>query len=144
MSELIAPAPIAEPPTQLEIEFFTLDFSQNWNNKLFCGCFLTFRRWNDLKYRLGAQYSVRLNDEELYRAVCVHRYGVRYEFIPDALAWQDVGQNAEGLRHELRRIWERAQAGTLFAAITLQRIPGTETHAYKQLVIKEAAKLVPL
>ena len=36
----------------------TISFAQNWNQKLYCDSFTTFRMWNAQKYQVGEVYEI--------------------------------------------------------------------------------------
>lgn len=44
-------------------KFETINFSYNWNSKLYCSAFTTIRVKNDKKYRIGKVYQIKLADK---------------------------------------------------------------------------------
>ena len=42
-----------------------INFSWNWNGKLFCKCFTTIRIRNDYKYQVGNEFDIQLHGKDL-------------------------------------------------------------------------------
>ena len=48
-----------------------IKFSTNWNNKLNCTAFTTFRLHNPSKYIGGNIYDIHLKSGESYKSICI-------------------------------------------------------------------------
>lgn len=47
---------------------YRLNFSTNWNNKLYCKCFTTVRLYNSKRYYKGAEFEVFIQNKSLGKA----------------------------------------------------------------------------
>lgn len=88
---------------------YSVKFSHNFNKKLFCNCFTSFRVFNDAKYKIGRQYLIRLKIRKEYRNICeaeLVTYQVfKLEEVPEYLARLDTGFTKEDFIQVLERIY---------------------------------------
>ena len=69
-----------------------INFSYNWNNKLNCNAFTTFRMLNQ-KYRIGRIYKINLNRKFLFEAQIMDMRQILLEEITEIAAMIDTGLN---------------------------------------------------
>ncbi len=78
---------------------YTIKFASNWNKKLFCNCFTTFRIYNKNKYRIGQEYSILLKIRKVYKKICdaelINVIVFKLDEIPEYFARLDTGYSKE-------------------------------------------------
>lgn len=76
-----------------------LNFSYNWNHKLDCNGFTTFRPFNSTIHYTGAHYDIFLNTKEkifdLGTAKVITMYKMKLEKVTPAIALLDTGYSLE-------------------------------------------------
>lgn len=70
---------------------YTLNFSVNWNNKLHCNCYTTFRLHNPKRYIPGTIFDVYLNKHFMHRASVVEVRTLKLEQVNNFIAMVDTG-----------------------------------------------------
>lgn len=105
----------------------TIDFSQNWNNKLFTDCFTTIRLSD--KYRFSQECMVSLNGLQLFKAMPIGWKQTAQ--LDDYTAYLDTGYDAKAT-HSLLDIMYQKKVQTMYVYL-FKKIPGTETQAYRDL-----------
>lgn len=77
----------------------TLKFSYNWNKKLFCNCFTSFRIFNDKKYQIGHQYNILLKVKNVYKKIfeaeLINIIVFKLDEIPEYFARIDTGYSKQ-------------------------------------------------
>lgn len=72
-----------------------ITFSHNWNGKLFCYAFTTFRLRNDAKYKVGQEYDIYLKGHEHEPVVISYIRHFKIDEISEVLWLLDTGYNKE-------------------------------------------------
>ncbi len=76
-----------------------LKFSYNWNKKLFCNCFTTFRIYNRNKYQIGHIFNILLRVKKVYKKICeaelINIIVFKLDEIPEYFARIDTGYSKE-------------------------------------------------
>ena len=75
----------------------TLDFTTNWNGKLFLDNFSTVRLYNEGKYFIGSEMEVKLKGVSFGTVKVIAARPFRYKQISDVLAFIDTGKPAHYL-----------------------------------------------
>ena len=100
-----------------------LDFSDNYNGKLFLDVFGTIRIHNPAKYHTNAMLTIRLHEKELGTARVLAVRTFEYGNIRDVLSYLDTGKPAHYLAELLRRFYAphgKLEANTQLDHIILQ------------------------
>lgn len=84
-----------------------LEFSQNWNGKLYCKHWTTIRLRNNHKYRRGDSYDIYLKDEFLGIAELI---GLRYTTrgkLNEFVCYLDTGYDVVSTQNMLGKMYGR-------------------------------------
>lgn len=84
-----------------------LEFSTNWNGKLFLDNFGTVRLHNPSKYFVGNQMEVFLNRVDFGAVTVVAVRTFKYGEIRDALSYLDTGKPAHYLGSLIKKFYEK-------------------------------------
>jgi hypothetical protein len=83
-----------------------LKFSSNWNKKLYCTCFTSFRLYNRNKYRIGEEYTILLkikgNYKKVFDAQLINIISMQLDEIPEYFCRLDTGYS----KHDFIKIVE--------------------------------------
>lgn len=85
----------------------TLDFSTNWNGKLFLDNFGTVRLFNPGKYIVGKELELTLKGTSLGIVTIAAERKFYFRSISDVLAYMDVGKPAHYLAELIKRFYEK-------------------------------------
>lgn len=77
---------IIKPKVNLE----DINFSQNWNNKLSCECFSTFRMHNKNKYYVGAIRNIKLKTKLMKQARIKTLHTLKLSEVTEGMALIDT------------------------------------------------------
>lgn len=89
----------------------SLHFSHDWNAKLSCQAFTTFRMFNPRKFRKGALYKITLaRHGDIGIARLVDLLTLRYSEITPAIAYIDTGYDLETFRSIIRKMYQEKVA----------------------------------
>lgn len=88
-----------------------LHFSHNWNNKLNCDFYTTFRIHNSFKYHTGAILDIHLNKEFLHTAYIVDVRTFGLEKLNPFITTLDAGLTVEEFIAMLRRFYSKTPQG---------------------------------
>lgn len=77
---------IIKPKVNLE----DINFSQNWNNKLSCECFSTFRMHNPNKYYVGAIRNINLKTKRIKQAIIKSLHTLKLSEVTEGMALIDT------------------------------------------------------
>jgi uncharacterized protein YqfB (UPF0267 family) len=91
----------------MEWEMGKIDFSYNWNNKLNCKVFTTFRLQNQ-KYREGERLEVYLKKEYLGVAEVVSCATLTLNQVTEGVALIDTGYPLDEFKKIIRRMYKTA------------------------------------
>ena len=72
----------------------TINFQTNWNGKLDCKCFTTFRLSGG-KYRIGGTYEIQLKGKYVKVARCIDKKTLRLDQVNEWSARIDTGYSLE-------------------------------------------------
>jgi len=67
-----------------------INFSYNWNNKLYSKCFITYRVLNS-RFRIEADYDIFLKDKHIGTAKLVHYQEIPLNKVTPGIAYIDTG-----------------------------------------------------
>lgn len=86
----------------------SISFSSNWNGKLSCDVFPTFRVFNPELHRIGAEFDIILNDKWLKRATLVYTLVCDFSEmdIPDTLTFLDTGYGTPEFMEMIRTMYK--------------------------------------
>jgi hypothetical protein len=73
----------------------TLDFTYNWNKKLDCDCFTTFRLHNPKKHKIGVLLLVSLKGEPLKEVMIKDIKTMKLSKVNEFIAYLDTGYSVE-------------------------------------------------
>lgn len=76
-------------------EFEQLSFKENWNNKLSCPSFTTFRLHNSRKYRVGNKLSILLKGKFLKDVEVIEVRKVKLYSVNEFVAQLDTGYSRD-------------------------------------------------
>lgn len=82
-----------------------IKFSYNWNNKLGCKAFTTFRIASS-KYRKGEVYKIFFKDNYLFDAQIVDIKRIFLNQVDDYIAYIDTGYSVEEFIEIVRKMYE--------------------------------------
>lgn len=83
-----------------------LKFNKNWNRKLDCEYFTTFRL-DGSHHRKGQVYDIVLNDKPLGRGICMEKKVLKLEKVNDFIAGLDAGTDAKGFKEIIRVMYSK-------------------------------------
>lgn len=86
-------------------QYETLPFSHNWNGKLFCECFTTFRL-NSKKYYVGNEFRVLLNktqDFGIYEVI--EKKEIKLSQVNEWIARIDTGYGLQQFREIVTKMY---------------------------------------
>ncbi len=111
----------ADAADKLSTENKRLDFSYNWNGKLFGRFFTTLRV--SRRFQVGETYDVYLNGTKLYEAHINDIRDVRLEKLNEWVARLDTGYSLKETRQVLERMYKKVNwKSTFLRIILLERI----------------------
>lgn len=87
-------------------EFEQVNFMKNWNNKLSCDSFTTFRLHNPRKYAIGRCLSIMLNRRRLKDANVVKIKTMKLNQVNEFVARLDMGVDTETFKQEIVKMYE--------------------------------------
>jgi len=85
---------------------YELNFSYNWNNKLYNKAFTSIRLYNPTKYVINNLYNVNLKGNYLFTAKLIDLKILYPKNISNWLAYLDSGYNAEEVINILSKIYK--------------------------------------
>ncbi|AEI47649.1 hypothetical protein [Runella slithyformis] len=83
-----------------------LDFSYNWNNKLACSSFTTFRLMNAQKYQVGKKLSVMLQGRHLKDVEIIQIKVLKLEQINPFISYLDSGYSVPEFKQLLKTMYK--------------------------------------
>ncbi len=99
-----------------------IDFSYNWNNKLNCKAYTTFRINSD-KYQTGETYQIHLNGKPLHQAVIVAKKTLKLNQVNEFIAHIDTGYTVKEFNEVVRRMYKKHNVDKLtFCLILLKQV----------------------
>ena len=106
-----------------------IPFSTDWNRKLQCDAFTTFRIFNPRKYRRGLIYQILLKGNELGRARLVDLLTVRWSEINPTISFIDTGYDEETFRKILQQMYKASIQDFAHSMWNLLILKWEERHA---------------
>lgn len=83
-----------------------INFTTNWNNKLDCDCFSTFRMHNQKKYFVGAERNIKLKGKFLKRAKIMTVTTLNLSQVTEGMALIDTGYPLAEFKETVRKIYK--------------------------------------
>ncbi len=83
-----------------------LNFSTNWNGKLFCNYFTTIRLHNPRKYGVGNQYDFHLKEVFMGEVKVIDHKKLTVATISEWIARLDTGYSAEETKNIIRTMYK--------------------------------------
>lgn len=87
-------------------QFEQLNFSYNWNNKLACTSFTTFRLHNPRKYAKGKKLSVMLQGKNLKDVEVLDVRTLKIEKVNEFMAQLDTGYSVDEFKDILFKMYK--------------------------------------
>lgn len=84
----------------------SITFGSNWNNKLDCQAFTTFRLHNPKKHLINSVVDIYLKEVLLYSAKIVDVKTMKLEQVNDFIAHLDTGYSAEDFKKLVRTMYK--------------------------------------
>jgi hypothetical protein len=91
-----------------QMEYQTLEFSDNYNNKLNCKAFTTLRLRNDRKYYPGAKFRIQLKGTYKGTAIVKAVSHFNIDRINDYIAFLDTGSSAQECRQIIKNFYKKS------------------------------------
>ena len=85
----------------------TLDFSYNWNNKLDCQSFTTFRLHNPQRYAIGKTFDIYLKNKFVRQAQIIALKTLTLSQVNEFIARLDSGYDLEQFRLLVRTMYKK-------------------------------------
>ena len=85
----------------------TLDFTYNWNNKLDCQAFTTFRLHNPSKYAVGKTFDIYLKKKFVRQAQIIALKTLTLPQVNEFIARLDSGYDLEQFRTLVRTMYQK-------------------------------------
>lgn len=86
-------------------------FSKNWNNKLNCQFFTTFRIHNSFKFPLNAQFSISMDlgkpTEIKFNATLVNKQIYKLRDVPEHLCYLDAGMSKDNFIGMVQKMYSK-------------------------------------
>ncbi|MBD1364404.1 hypothetical protein IDJ77_11345 [Mucilaginibacter sp. ZT4R22] len=82
----------------------TINFSHDWNNKLYCKFFTTIRLKNDFLYQVGTQYDIAINSKSLGPGIIRDIKDFKLAQLTPIMAMLDTGyelEDCKGIFHKM-------------------------------------------
>jgi hypothetical protein len=98
-----------------------INFSYNWNNKLYCQAYTTLRRYNPNRYKIGDTYDIYLNDVYMHKAMLMDIKKMQFHQIDSFVAYIDTGKDIDEFKSILRSIYKNPQE-YIFCLLLLKKI----------------------
>ena len=89
-----------------------INFSYNWNNKLNCKAFTTFKLKNVNKYQIGKEYNILLKKQLLKSAIIEDIKTIYFNQINEFIARVDTGYSAEETKNILKKMYSKINIET--------------------------------
>lgn len=120
----------------------TIDFSHNWNNKLYCASFTTIRLRNDQKYDLHKEYDIRLKGKSIGTGVIDAIVYYRIDTLNELICRLDTGYTYTTTRDLIKKMYQARNIdwNTQQLALILIRMPQT---AIRNQIPDKTAKQEP-
>ena len=97
-----------------------LNFVTNWNNKLKCDAFTTFRIYEKWKFKVGEKWEIRLRGTRQFDALVVDVKVMRLDQVNEFIAHLDTGYNKKEFEGIINRMYGRKHdTRTLHFALVL-------------------------
>ena len=100
-----------------------LKFNKNWNRKLDCENFTTFRLNGDY-HRKGQVYDIELNGTAIGRGICLDKKVLKLEQVNDWIAALDAATDAKGFKEIVKVMYKN-------------KVPDVDTADFCLLLIKK-------
>lgn len=102
-----------------------LEFSYNWNEKLFCNFFTTIRLHNRRKYGVGNKYDLYLKKTYMGEVEVIDHKPLTVAKISEWIARLDTGYSAEECQNIIRTMYNKIDNftdNTLLSYVLLHKI----------------------
>ena len=84
----------------------TINFTHNWNSKLFCKCFTTIRLKNDYKYQVGRTYHIQLGGKDIGPGVIAAISDFKLSGLNNFMAQIDTGYSVEAAKQVILTMYK--------------------------------------
>jgi len=100
----------------------TIKFSYNWNKKLGCLAFTTWRLHNERKYVVGKMYQIECKGVETFTAECVDIKHLMLSQVNEFIARVDTGYSVGEFKNIIYRIYkDKADTGVFDFILLIRR-----------------------
>lgn len=101
----------------------SITFSTNWNKKLDCQAFTTFRVHNPAKYAQGIECDIILKGEVIAKAVIIGVRTLKLEQINEFIAYLDTGYSVKDFKKIVRTMYKGKDVNSMkFDFVLLKKI----------------------
>lgn len=104
----------------MNTELKRIDFNYNWNNKLGCNAFTTFRVFNPEKYILDEEYDIYLKNQFVCKAKIIRIKILKLNEINSFISYIDTGYSEEEFKEIVKKMYPGADNKT-FMFILLKK-----------------------
>lgn len=98
-----------------------IDFSFNWNNKLNCKSYTTFRMKSD-KYKVGEVYSIYLKNQYLHDAECIDIKYLTLDKVNNYTSYIDTGYSVDEFKNIVKRMYKEKADTSVFCLLLLKKL----------------------
>lgn len=102
-----------------------INFSTNWNGKLNCKIFTTFRLWNERKYLIGRKYEITFKQIEPFNAEILDIRKLQLSQLNEWTAGLDSGYSLSEFKNLIQKMYKGKVPNVnqaFFAFILLKKI----------------------
>jgi len=100
-----------------------INFSYNWNKKLLCDAYTTFRIYNEKKYQKGKKFHIYLKKQYHHTAEIIDIKKLRLNQVNEFIAHIDTGYTVQEFNEVVRRMYKKHNVDKLsFCLILLKQI----------------------
>ncbi|GAB4493362.1 MAG: hypothetical protein OHK0045_22710 [Raineya sp.] len=84
-----------------------IDFTYNWNKKLDCDCFTTFRIYNPAKYKIGDTVTVSLKGQIIKECVIIDVKKMKIAQVNTFIANLDTGYSVDEFKKIVHTMYKK-------------------------------------
>lgn len=106
----------------MQVNSDKINFSHNWNNKLDCKAYTTFRIYNASKYQIGKTYKIYLKNQYLHDAVSIDIKILKLDKVNSFISYIDTGYSVDEFKNIVRKMYGEKAETSQFCLILLKKI----------------------
>lgn len=97
---------MSQQPFIPKVNIDDINFTTNWNNKLDCDCFSTFRMHNPKKYFVGAERNIKLKSKLLKRGKIMTVTTLNLGQVTEGMALIDTSYSLPEFKETVQKIYK--------------------------------------